>query len=268
MRNFTEEEKKVINNIVANASHNFHYVLFNTYYDMFNYNKVDYDVRKPNCLLFYVSKDIGNVDPNRIFDIQYKIIIQSRLIKYLVDNGLVYLISNSEKELDNFVNFDKGNLVCIDVPIDDITAEIIKYSMLHYIIVTQDLVNLVNNNYISDDERRHKEQMKNAEAALEEAKKSTKIAIAGLLIAIIIPVILSLTIPLKLNESQYEGILKEIKQTTRSSILNTSETIDYSPMETNNGNFVEEEFDRDTIVEIFVVKNVRSIHVLKQMPID
>ena len=265
MRNFTEEEKKVINNIVAKASHNFHYVLFNTYYDMFYYNKVDYDVRKPNCLLFYVSEDIINVDPNKIFDIQYKIIIQSRLIKYLVDNRLVYLISNRESVPENFVNFDKSGLSRLEVPIDDVTAEVIKDSMLHYIIVTQDLLNLVNNNYISDEERRHKEQMKVAEASIKEAKKSTKIARAGLFAAIIIPVILSLFFPIKLKDDQYDGILKEIKQTTRNSIFNTSKTINYSPMETNNSNFIEEEFDRDTIVEIFKVKNVRSIHVLKQI---
>lgn len=200
MRSFSKEEQRVIDHIVNNASRSLQYVLINAYYDIFYNNKVDYNVQNPGHLIFY--RDYTSIDLDEILSIQQQIIIQSRLIQYLVDNRLIYLIeNNSVNEIGNVANFITEGLTAINVPIDSITAEIIQDSLRHYIIVTQDLKNLVANGYISDEERRHQEQLK-------ATKRSYIVALIGLIVAIIVPIVCSRCIPITIEEQQYTTTTK------------------------------------------------------------
>lgn len=210
MRCFSLEEQHVINYIVNNASRSNQYVLINAYYDVFYTNKVDYNVQNPGNLIFY--RDYTSIDLDEIISIQQQIIIQSRLIQYLVDNRLLYLIeNNSVNEIGNVANFITEGLTAINVPIDSITAEIIQDALHHYIIVTQDLKNLVANGYISDEERRHREQIQKAEQANKIAIRSYRLAMCAFLAAIIIPIATAYLIPFTLVESQYNGIITKIE---------------------------------------------------------
>lgn len=210
MRCFSLEEQHVINYIVNNASRSNQYVLINAYYDVFYTNKVDYNVQNPGNLIFY--RDYTSIDLDEIISIQQQIIIQSRLIQYLVDNRLLYLIeNNSVNEIGNVANFITEGLTAINVPIDSITAEIIQDALHHYIIVTQDLKNLVANGYISDEERRHQEQIQKAEQANKIAIRSYRLAMCAFLAAIIIPIATAYLIPFTLVESQYNGIITKIE---------------------------------------------------------
>lgn len=210
MRCFSVEEQHVINYIVNNASRSHQYVLINAYYDFFETNKVDYNVKNPGNLIFY--RDYTSIDLDEIISIQQQIIIQSRLIQYLVDNRLLYLIeNNSVNEIGNVANFITEGLTAINVPIDSITAEIIQDALHHYIIVTQDLKNLVANGYISDEERRHQEQIQKAEQANKIAIRSYRLAMCAFLAAIIIPIATAYLIPFTLVESQYNGIITKIE---------------------------------------------------------
>lgn len=200
MRCFSIEEQRVINYIVNNASRSLQYLLINAYYDVFYTNKVNYDVTNPGYLKFY--RDHTSIDLDEILSIQQQIIIQSRLIQYLADNRLIYLIEdNSVNEIGNVANFITEGLTAIDVAIDSITAEIIQYSLRHYIIVTQDLKNLVDNGYISDEGRRHQEQLK-------AVKRSYIVALIGLIVAIIVPIVCSRCIPITIEEQQYTTTAK------------------------------------------------------------
>ena len=210
MRCFSLEEQHVINYIVNNASRSNQYVLINAYYDVFYTNKVDYNVQNPGNLIFY--RDYTSIDLDEIISIQQQIIIQSRLIQYLVDNRLLYLIeNNSVNEIGNVANFITEGLTAINVPIDSITAEIIQDALHHYIIVTQDLKNLVANGYISDEERRHQEQIQKAEQANKIAIRSYRLAMCAFLAAFIIPIATAYFIPFTLVESQYNGIITKIE---------------------------------------------------------
>ena len=129
MRSFSKEEQRVIDHIVNNASRSLQYVLINAYYDIFYNNKVDYKVQEPGYLIFYRST-IETVNIDDLLSVQRQIIIQSRLIQYLADNRLIYLIeNNSVNELSNVANFSKENLNAITVQIDSVTAEIIQESL-------------------------------------------------------------------------------------------------------------------------------------------
>ena len=98
MRSFSIEEQRVINRIVNDASRSLQYVLINAYYDIFYNNKVDFNVQEPGHLIFYREIDSVNID--NLLSVQQQIIIQSRLIQYLADNRLIYLIeNNSVKEM-------------------------------------------------------------------------------------------------------------------------------------------------------------------------
>ena len=211
MRCFSIEEQRVINYIVNNASRSLQYVLVNAYYDVFYTNKVDYNVQNPRQLTFYRDYT-SSIDIDEILSIQQQIIIQSRLIQYLVDNRLVYLIeNNSVNEIGNVANFTTEGLTAINVSIDSITAEIIQDALHHYIIVTQDLKNLVANGYISDEERRHQEQIQKAEQANKIAMRSYRLAMYAFLAAIIIPIATAFFIPFTLVKSQYNGIITKIE---------------------------------------------------------
>ena len=211
MRCFSIEEQRVINYIVNNASRSLQYVLVNAYYDVFYTNKVDYNVQNPRQLTFYRDY-MSSIDIDEILSIQQQIIIQSRLIQYLVDNRLVYLIeNNSVNKIGNVANFTTEGLTAINVSIDSITAEIIQDALHHYIIVTQDLKNLVANGYISDEERRHQEQIQKAEQANKIAMRSYRLAMCAFLAAIIIPIATAYLIPFTLVESQYNGIITKIE---------------------------------------------------------
>lgn len=210
MRSFSKEEQRVIDHIVNNASKSLQYVLINAYYDIFYDNKVDYKVQEPGYLIFY-RRTIETVNIDDLLSVQRQIIIQSRLIQYLVDNRLLYLIeNNSVNEIGNVANFITEGLTAINVPIDSITAEIIQDALHHYIIVTQDLKNLVANGYISDEERRHQEQIQKAEQANKIAMRSYRLAMYAFLAAIIIPIATAF-IPFTLVKSQYNGIITKIE---------------------------------------------------------
>lgn len=239
MRSFSIEEQRVINRIVNDASRSLQYVLINAYYDIFYNNKVDYNVQEPGHLIFYREFDSVNID--NLLSVQQQIIIQSRLIQYLADNRLIYLIeNNSVNKLSNVADFSKDDLNAITVPIDSVTAEIIQDSLSHYIIVTQDLKNLVANGYISDEERRHQEQIQNAESRHEEqiqkaeqankiAIRSYRLAMCAFLAAIIIPIATAFFIPFTLAKSQYNGIITKIETkpvTLMCDSLATTESID------------------------------------------
>ena len=211
MRSFSKEEQRVIDHIVNNASKSLQYVLINAYYGIFYDNKVDYKVQEPGYLIFY-RRTIETVNIDDLLSVQRQIIIQSRLIQYLADNRLIYLIeNNSVNELSNVANFSKDNLIAITVQIDSVTAEIIQDSLRHYIIVTQDLKNLVANGYISDEERRHQEQIQKAEQANKIAMRSYRLAMYAFLAAIIIPIATAFFIPFTLVKSQYNGIITKIE---------------------------------------------------------
>ncbi len=228
MRSFSIEEQRVINRIVNDASRSLQYVLINAYYDIFYNNKVDYYVQEPGHLIFYREIDSVNID--NLLSVQQQIIIQSRLIQYLADNRLIYLIeNNSVNELSNVADFSKENLNAVTVHIDSVTAEIIQDSLRHYIIVTQDLKNLVANGYISDEERRHQEQIQKAEQANKIAIRSYRLAMCAFLAAIIIPIATAFFIPFTLVKSQYNGIITKIETkpvTLMCDSLATTESID------------------------------------------
>lgn len=228
MRSFSIEEQHVINRIVNDASRSLQYVLINAYYDIFYNNKVDYNIHEPGHLIFYREIDFVNID--NLLSVQQQIIIQSRLIQYLADNRLIYLIeNNSVNELSNVANFSKENLNAVTVRIDSVTAEIIQDSLRHYIIVTQDLKNLVANGYISDEERRHQEQIQKAEQANKIAIRSYRLAMCAFLAAIIIPIATAVFIPFTLVKSQYNGIITKIETkpvTIMCDSLATTESID------------------------------------------
>lgn len=228
MRSFSIEEQRVINRIVNDASRSLQYVLINAYYDIFYNNKVDYNVQEPGHLIFYREIDSVNID--NLLSVQQQIIIQSRLIQYLADNRLIYLIeNNSVNELSNVADFSKENLNAVTVQIDSVTAEIIQDSLRHYIIVTQDLKNLVANGYISDEERRHQEQIQKAEQANKIAIRSYRLAMCAFLAAIIIPIATAFFIPFTLVKSQYNGIITKIETkpvTLMCDSLATTESID------------------------------------------
>lgn len=243
MRSFSKEEQSVIKHIVTHASNTLQYVLFNAYYDVFYKNRVSYNIKEPYNLNFYRKYD--NINLDEILSVQQKIIIQSRLIQYLVDNRLIYLIetkSENENEIENIVSFLTEGLTPVRCPIEEVTADILKKSVKYYVIVTEDLKKLVANDFVSEEERRHQEQLQKSEKACKTAIKSYIVALFALIASIIIPIISAFCIPISLKESQYNEIISNIN-TSKTTKCDSSKSIEFvNSIKTSNDSLKPIEF--------------------------
>lgn len=243
MRSFSKKEQSVIKHIVTHASNTLQYVLFNAYYDVFYKNRVSYNIKDPSNLNFY--RNYENINLDEILSVQQEIIIQSRLIQYLVDNRLIYLIetkSVNENEIGNIVPFSTEGLTRVSYQIDPITADILKKSVKYYVIVTEDLKKLVANDFVSEEERRHQEQLQKSEEACKTAIKSYKVALCALIASIIIPFISAFFNPISLNKSQYNEIISNIN-TSKTTKCDSSKSIEFvNSIQTSNDSLKPIEF--------------------------
>ena len=203
MRKFSNKEQDVIRRLVEQTRNSLSYVLINAYNDIFYSHKVEYT---EGNLVFYlenVSK-FSDVDVSQILAIEKEIIDTSFLIEYLIENRYIYLIDDepSNGKQSSAGGFFKGNLRSVQKSLDKHVCEILDDALSHRVFVSEDLNQLVTNDFKTIDEQ-----------ALEESRKQTKYSILSFIVAMIalsfsllIPVISSNEIVI--NNEQFEQLLK------------------------------------------------------------
>lgn len=201
-------ERVTIRTIVADASRSVDYLLVNIYNDIFLYTNVDYIDNELH--FFYKNKEEFNkIDDREILKIKKDLISKTLLLMYLVENRYLYLVDNANvQNTDNDIKFvnesDKQYELLVDLPQD--ISDFLNTSK-RVVIVAQDLITLVQNNFKTYGEQQ-----------LDESRKQTKnsriamwASISTLFIAVITPFVVSLFT----GEKEYqENVLESIHQTT------------------------------------------------------
>ena len=166
MKTFSEKEQKILEYIVYNRNSNT-FVLANVFNQWLDRTGVSFNVDTGE-----IRYDCNcNVNVDRILKDEHGIIEVALLVKYLVDKGYIYVIQDSKGEVDIKKlgkNLSGTNILHI-LPKD--IAKIIKQS-LYRVFVTNDLVELVNNEFQPIETR----QLIFAISQLTQAQKQLEIA--------------------------------------------------------------------------------------------
>lgn len=160
MRKFSLYEQDIIRWVVEQSNGTTFYILINAYKDIFYRKKVKY---RPNTDVLIFYRDIDTVeDPNEILSVYSEIVETSLLIDYLFKNRYVQVIESADTPIDVIGGFDADRLNPINKPISPEISKILTYSCQNAIFVSQDLKELVDNDFKTIEE-----------LSLEEARKQT-----------------------------------------------------------------------------------------------
>ena len=176
-----------------------HYLEINRYIDILPIPLPDFDV-----YLFYEDKNSINID-----DKNYRIYIDKTMDRYIT------IPHDSEKE--SFL-IDGGKSVMQGVTFTKELYERFVHFFNSVIYPTSSLIELVKNDYVSEEENRFNISMRNAQKQLEEARRSVTISKIALGIAISVAIlspILSVWISnqwgvVTIDECQFEQILNAL----------------------------------------------------------
>ena len=207
-RSFSMYERVTIRTIVANASRSVDYLLVNIYNDIFLYTNVAYINNELH--FFYKNKEEFNkIDDREILKIKKDLISKTLLLMYLVENRYLYLVDNANvQNRDNDIKFvnesDKQYELLVDLPQD--ISNFLNTSK-RVVIVAQDLITLVENNFKTFGEQ----QLDESKKQTENSRKAMWASIGTLFIAVITPFVVSLFT----DEKEYQArVLESIHQTT------------------------------------------------------
>lgn len=203
MRKFSPIEQRTIRNLVNHANGNLSYVLANAYNDIFYQRHVKYSKGK---LIFY-QEDVNTLnDVDDILSIEKEIIDISFLLDYLIKNRYINVIEDpsSANPLNEIGGFLADGLTPIEKSIDSSVAKILENALNHRVFISEDLIQLVNNDFKTVEEM-----------SLDEARKQTKYsrksvcyAFFAVIISIIMPIISTLLLSptVKLDSRQFDQL--------------------------------------------------------------
>lgn len=202
MRKFSQTEQKIIRNLVNHANGNLSYVLANAYNDIFYKYKVEYH---KGYLTFYVQDDSNNIF-DYILAVEKEIIDTSFLLGFLKENRYIHIINDDSKnQLDRIEIGDlKKGLKPISKEIDEKTSEIIVEALNHRVFISEDLVQLVNNDFKTIEEM----ALDEAREQTKYSRKSVRYAVVAIILSMVIPFLSSLLSSnvVKLDSEQYEQL--------------------------------------------------------------
>lgn len=205
MRKFNDFEKDVLRFFVSGQKRSLNYILINMYGDLFSQRKVVYDLNDPNQLTFYRQQQDLSMD--ELLQTERMIIDISFLIEYLKRENLIHFFQQGNG-LTSIGSAQNGaNWRAIGKALDPTVSTILQEAMNQCVIASQDLIDLVDNNFQTTEDI----NLTLTKEALAVSTKSYKIALAALLVAIIIPIIAAIVIPVTINGSQFKEMIESIR---------------------------------------------------------
>lgn len=146
-RSFSTYEQATIRLIVESAGDKVDYLLVNAYNDIFYYSNVEYIDGKLH--LYYKDvNELNNPRVNKSWEVQKEVIIKSLLLKYLVDNRLIYLVDdkaqNFTPDITTANKKDTTYDLQVDLPVD--IAQFLN-TVKRRVIVSEELKALVRDHF-------------------------------------------------------------------------------------------------------------------------
>lgn len=238
MRKFSEREQQTIRLLIEGTANSYSYVLFNVYNDITYRRNVEFQYGKDKSQLVFYRKNLNQVTPEELLEIENEIMEISLLISYLQANGLIYLIENtSVNVLNKAGGFLKNGLVAVGMNLDSNIAKILHDSLNHRVFVGYTLRELASNGFKSIEERtleeaqtmvgEAKRQADAADTQAGEAKQQTLIAqkqtrlsfravilsIISIIIGVISSVLVAkyITMDVRVDSTQIDSITSRMK---------------------------------------------------------
>ena len=148
-------------------------LLINAFDDIFDKEKVMFDHDK-NQLIFYRHGQESN-DLQRFNQIEREIFERTALIEYLRNNRYIYLVEDSTcvNTINSIGGFEKEGLDPIGMDISKEESDIIYDCINKRVFITQDLIELCENNFKTIEDQ-----------TLDESKKQTRIAMFTMFLSI------------------------------------------------------------------------------------
>lgn len=175
MRKFSNLEQTAIRAMVRGVQTSHSYLPINAYQDIFYRKKIGF--RDSACeLIFY--RPIDQIDHNEILEIESEIIEISLLLGYLEENRLIYYLHEETRPEDKIhkigIRENEPNVYGISKSMDVGAYDHLVHALNHRIFVSQDLKDMVANNFETIEEK-----------SLKESRKQTKWSIIATVIALI-----------------------------------------------------------------------------------
>ena len=201
MRKFNQTEQAIIRKLVKETHEHIDYLLINVYMDIFYQHPVEYN---NGSLIFYSQ---GTHSAKEILEIEKKIIDISLLLSFLEENRYIYLIDDNSSESEKLKNvggyFTEG-LKGIGKKLDPKMSKIIENALNHRAFVSEDLIQLVKNDFKTVEEQTLEEAKKQS----RNSHKSVSIAFIAVVISVLIPIlsIIFSSNVVKIDSNQYEQL--------------------------------------------------------------
>lgn len=191
MKVFTEEEKRHLEYIIRISDGNENgFVIANLYGDYFHDYKVRYYFGSGQ-LTFY--RNIDSLETDDILGVERFIVERTYLIQYLIDNEYIMPVDDEQQNsngLQYLGEFNTDGLSSIVKRISPEIAKIIDAYSLKRAYISNKLVQLVSNNFLSIEEQmleEAKKQTDNSRKALRYSIVTTILAVLTFFASIVIP---------------------------------------------------------------------------------
>lgn len=175
MRKFSNLEQMAIRSMVSGDQNSHSYLPINAYQDIFYQKKIGF--RDSACeLIFY--RHIDQIDHTEILEMESAIIEISLLLGYLEENRLIYYLHEDTRPEDKNhkigIRDNETGVYEIRKSLDEGAYKHLVHAINHRIFVSQELKDMVANDFETIEEK-----------SLKESRKQTKWAIAAAVIALI-----------------------------------------------------------------------------------
>lgn len=175
MRKFSNLEQAAIRAMVRGVQHSHSYLPINAYQDIFYQKKIGF--RDSACeLIFY--RLIDQINHDEILAIESEIIEISLLLGYLEENRLIYYLNEETRPEDKIhkigIRDSEPGIYGISKSLDVGAYNHLVHAINHRIFVSQDLKDMVANNFETIEEK-----------SFKESRRQTKWSIAATVIAVI-----------------------------------------------------------------------------------
>lgn len=184
MRKFNTVEQDLIREIVSAAQNNDSYLIFNILYPILQGNGNSVGIDFDSCeLLFYkianspviwdTSEGKQTLSISSFLGLEAQLIERALLIKQLEDNNLIYFLNDGNSSNINHLFFKEIELF-INKTFDKELMDIIRKSLESPIVCMPELINMVENDFISEEDRRHQEKIETLKEQMNLSEQQHK----------------------------------------------------------------------------------------------
>lgn len=179
MRRLNKEEQSLVRLIVSSAQSNNCYLIVNILNPLLNGrgNSIGIDLLEGELCFYEIAGNPvthENISISSILEIEAQLIERVLLIKQLEDNNLIYFVDQGASSFDGYLFCRDDYPSPVRKSFDKDLISVIKKSCERPIVCMPELINMVEDGFISEEERRHQEEMSTLKEQMTMSEKHHK----------------------------------------------------------------------------------------------